>query len=161
MGIASFGKMLAKATGLEKWRAHDASKTWDDNGDTEALFARIVPEVRALIAHNVKEGVAEYTTSGEFCLSVRNGGLWIDFRVWNDEGDLILVAPVRGLLNAGIAEAYKSLAANPQAQEFMSHIAALGKDINKLTQATPSRAPSAFNQGGQVARRVATQREAV
>jgi hypothetical protein len=158
MSKFSWGKLAAKVSGLKDWREHDASQTWSDAGEAEKLLASFLPEVQRVIAENVREGVAEYAAAGDFALSVRDGALWVDLRIWNDKATMIVGVPIRDLLNQGIAEAYKSVGANPNAQEFISHVVALGKDINKLSMPT-QRQPNAQGQGGQVAsgpRRVAS-----
>jgi hypothetical protein len=150
MSKFSWGKLAAKVSGLKDWREHDASQTWSDAGEAEKLLASFLPEVQRVIAENA--------AAGDFALSVRDGALWVDLRIWNDKATMIVGVPIRDLLNQGIAEAYKSVGANPNAQEFISHVVALGKDINKLSMPAP-RQPSAQGQGGQVAtgpRRVAS-----
>lgn len=152
MSRFSWGKLAAKVSGLKDWREHDATQTWSDDGDAERLLAGFLPDVQKVIADNVREGVAAYAAAGDFTLSVREGGLWVDLRIWNDKATIIVGAPLRDLLNKGIAEAFGSIGADVNAQEFMSHVASLGKDINKLTAPTPVRQPTAQNQGGQVTR---------
>lgn len=159
MGKFSWGQLKAKVSGLKDWRAHDATQTWTDDGDAERLLADFLPKMQAVISENVKVGVAEYAASGEYALSVRDGTLWVDLHIWNDLGRLVVGAPIRDLLNQAIAEAYTQIGASPDAQEFMSHISKLAIDLNKLTQVTPARQPTAQGQGGQIARgprRVAT-----
>lgn len=152
----SWGKLAAKVSGLKDWREHDATQTWSDAGEAEKLLASFLPQVQRVIAENVREGVAEYAASGDFTMSMREGTLWVDLRLWNDRATIVVGVPLRDLLNQGIAEAYKSIGANPNAQEFMSHIHKLALDLNKLSQTTPARQPSAQGQGGQIARRVAS-----
>lgn len=138
MAKFSWGKLAAKVSGLKDWREHDASRTWADAGEAARLFDKMLPEVQSIIANNVKEGVAEYAASGEYTLSVREGALWVDLRIWNDDATLVVGIPIRDLLNKGIAEAYPNIAANPEAQEFFSLIASLGRDIAKITQVSPA-----------------------
>jgi hypothetical protein len=160
MSKFSWGKQPAKVSGLKDWREHDATQTWSDAGESERLLASFVPQVQKVIADNVREGVAEYAASGEFSLTSRDGGQWIDFRIWNDHAAIVATANLRDLINAAIAQAFPQLGANPNAQECVSHLAALGKDLNKALATTPAqRQPSAQGQGGQVAagpRRVAS-----
>lgn len=167
MSKFSWGKLAAKVSGLKDWREHDGTKTWEDAGSAERLLADFLPKVQAAIGQNVKMGVAEYAASGEYTLSVREGALWVDLRIWNDEATLVVGIPIRDLLNKAIADAYPSIAANPSAQELISLIAGLGKDINKLTATMPAgighnsgRVPQGGNVGAQMAGRIARKESA-
>ena len=82
--------------------------------------------------------MAEYAESAEFAMCAREGQLWIDLRLWNDEATLIVGVPVRTLMNAAIREAYQNIGADPSAQEFVSLVFNLGKDINRLASNTPA-----------------------
>lgn len=154
MKLFHWGKTAAKVSGLKDWRDHDARQTWSDEGDAEKLLNEFLPKVQEVIASNVKLGVADYAASGEYALSVRENTLWVDLRIWNDKSTLVVGVPLRDLLNAGIAEAYKTIGANQHAQEFVSHIHNLARDLTRLSQ-TPSKPQSV----AQPARRIATRQE--
>lgn len=130
---SAWGAIAAKVAGLRDWRDHDGTKTWSDAGQAEKLFAEFLPKVQSVIAQNVKEGVADYAASGEYTLSVRDKTLWVDLRLWNDEATLVVGVPLRDIINKAVGEAYKAAGASPSAQEFLSHILSLSRDLSKMT----------------------------
>lgn len=152
-GQRYLGKIAAKVVnGLARFRAHDGTKTWSDGGASESVLQSLetvedtltqaaqqfaghrkvlASEVQTLVANQVRDAVADYASDSEWATCVADGQLCIAMNLSNAEATLIVQAPLRELINAGVAEAWKA-AATPAGQDYLAAVFALGRELTKL-----------------------------
>jgi hypothetical protein len=152
-GQRYLGKLGARVVnGLQRFRAHDGTKTWSDGGATETVLKSLetvedsftqatqqlaghrqalAGDVRTLVANQVRDAVADYAQDSEWATCVTDGQLCIAMNLSNTEATLIVQTPLRELINAGVAEAWKA-AATPAGQDYLAAVFALGRELTKL-----------------------------
>jgi hypothetical protein len=91
--------------GEKKFAAHDARKTWADNGEPEEIADR----VRSAIAENVRDAMIENVKDGSFELAAYRGELYAVFDMSNGP-DVPLKANVKlsELLLRAVTDAHES-----------------------------------------------------
>lgn len=144
VGKRFYGKTAVSIRGQKQWDAHDATKTWTDNGEVRAVIEAIVPEVERLIAKNATLGVSEYLSSAEAAMRAdENGHLLIGVRIWNDEAAMIVEIPLTDLLVSALAETRDVVGVEPGAQAAVSALVNLGRQLTAVGGAAPPAARTA------------------
>ena len=131
--MSNFGKVSPLVGDAGAWVGTDATKSWSDGGDVDKALAPAAEALKVIVAKHVKDAVLEYASSAEYGLAVSQSQIFVSVRLWDEAASFTTHVPLRSLLNAALKEAYAK-AADPKAQELMTAVAVLAKDLTAISQ---------------------------
>jgi hypothetical protein len=136
VGTKYFGKIPATIEGYDAFASHDGKQTWDDGNAAHDFLLKCAEDMKGIIADQVRDGVAEYSSKSQFAIRSDGKDLMIGLRLDNHIAPMILEVSLSDLINAGLEEAYKTIASQPS-QDLLTGLASLGRAIAQVTQALP------------------------
>ena len=137
IGHKWFGKRAAVVLGLDKWAAHDASKTWSDGGAVAEAVTEsnktLISQLEKIVADNATAGVSEYLSDAEIGVRAdQTGEVIVGLRIANDQAVMIVEIPLRKLVVGALSEMRPTLGVDPQAQAVLSALISLGNNLSSL-----------------------------
>ena len=141
MGIGKkwFGKREAAVSGIDKWAAHDPTKTWTDGGAVAKVVSdtnkTLISQLERIVAENANAGVSEYLSTAEVGLRADGTGeVLVGLRISNDIADIIVEIPIRKLVIGALTEMRPTLGVDQQAQAALSALISLGNSLSSLAK---------------------------
>lgn len=134
VGRRVFGKMpvTVSAQDIAAWGQQDVSRSWNDEGVSQALVNTLVPALQKAMAAAAHEGAAAYISEGEVGLQATDKDVLVGFRIWNNEASMICSVSLRKLIADAFSQARSELGHDPQAQALVSALIQIGQELSRI-----------------------------
>ncbi len=134
VGKTYFGKTAVQIDGARAWDKQNATQAWNDGGEVQQLMDAASSKMRQIVAQQAVGAVREFSESAEVGVRAEGNEILIGLRMTSPDAALIVNIPLRELLEKALKDIRPQLGQNQQAQNTLSAILSLSRQVVSLAQ---------------------------